>query len=298
MIQLAHMAAVAFDNARLNEELRAMDRHKDEFLATLAHELRNPLAPIRNALQVMRMAGNDPAALASSETIIDRQVQQMVRLIDDLLDLSRISRGKIELRKERVDLGDVLKSAIETSRPLIEEYGHQLTVEHAGRAGASRMPTSTRLAQVFLNLLNNSAKYTRARRARSGSLPSARDDTVVVRVRDTGVGIPPQMLPRIFEMFTQVDRSLERAQGGLGIGLTLVRRLVEMHGGSVEAQQRRGGKGKRIHRAAPRRAGLPASKTPTRIPKRETQARLAAVIASWSWTTIRTPQTAWPCSCG
>jgi signal transduction histidine kinase len=241
LVQLAHMTAVAFDNARLYEELRESDRHKDEFLATLAHELRNPLAPIRNALQVMRLARNDPSALESSEAIIERQVQQMVRLIDDLLDLSRISRGKIELRKERVDLSEVLKSAIETSRPLIEECGHQLTVN----LPAEPVPLNadlTRLAQVFLNLLNNSAKYTE----RGGQIwlsAERQDDTVVVRVRDNGAGIPPQMLPRIFEMFTQVDRSLERAQGGLGIGLTLVRRLVEMHGGSVEAHSEGTGKG-------------------------------------------------------
>jgi PAS domain S-box-containing protein len=241
LAQLAHMAAVAFDNARLNDELRSMDRHKDEFLATLAHELRNPLAPIRNALQVMRIASDDPQALQASETIIDRQVQQMVHLIDDLLDLSRISRGKIELRKERIDLADVFVSALETSRPLIEEYGHQLTVN----LPAEPIPLDAdlvRLAQVFLNLLNNSAKYTE----RGGKiwLTTEREaDTVVVRVRDTGVGIPPQMLPRIFDMFTQVDRSLERAQGGLGIGLTLVRRLVEMHGGTVEAHSEGPGKG-------------------------------------------------------
>jgi PAS domain S-box-containing protein len=241
LVQLAHMAAVAFDNARLNEELRSMDRHKDEFLATLAHELRNPLAPIRNALQVMRMAHNDPAALESSETIIDRQVQQMVHLIDDLLDLSRISRGKIELRKERVDLAEVLKSALETSRPVIDEYGHKLIVN----LPAEPIPLDAdlvRLAQVFLNLLNNAAKYT----DRGGTiwLSAEREgETVLVRVRDNGVGIPATMLPRIFEMFTQVDRSLERAQGGLGIGLTLVRRLVDMHGGTVEAQSAGVGKG-------------------------------------------------------
>jgi PAS domain S-box-containing protein len=241
LVQLAHMAAVAFDNARLNEELRSMDRHKDEFLATLAHELRNPLAPIRNALQVMRIARNDPAALESSETIIDRQVQQMVHLIDDLLDLSRISRGKIELRKERVDLAEVIQSAIETSRPVIDEYGHELIV----RLPDEPMPLDAdlvRLAQVFLNLLNNSAKYTE----RGGKIwlsAERQRDTVVVRVRDNGVGIPPHMLPRIFEMFTQVDRSLDRAQGGLGIGLTLVRRLIDMHGGTVEAQSEGPGKG-------------------------------------------------------
>jgi CheY-like chemotaxis protein len=158
----------------------------------------------------------------------------MVRLVDDLLDLSRISRGKIELRKERIDLSKALQSAIETSHPLIEESGHQLEVA----LDPQPMPIDadlTRLAQVFLNLLNNSAKYT----APGGRiwLSSAREgDTAVVRVRDSGVGIPPQMLGQIFEMFTQVERSLERAQGGLGIGLTLVRRLVEMHGGGVEAK--------------------------------------------------------------
>jgi PAS domain S-box-containing protein len=241
LVQLAHMAAVAFDNARLNEELRSMDRHKDEFLATLAHELRNPLAPIRNALQVMRIARNDPEALESSETIIDRQVQQMVHLIDDLLDLSRISRGKIDLRKERVDLAEVLQSAIETSRPVIDEYGHELIVNLPDEP----MPLDAdlvRLAQVFLNLLNNSAKYTE----RGGKIwfsAERQGATVVVRVRDNGVGIPPHMLPRIFEMFTQVDRSLDRAQGGLGIGLTLVRRLVDMHGGTVEAHSDGPGKG-------------------------------------------------------
>jgi PAS domain S-box-containing protein len=241
LTQLALVAAVAIDNAELYEELRAHDRHKDEFLATLAHELRNPLAPIRSALEVMRLSGSDQPAVEQSQTLIDRQVQQMVRLIDDLLDLSRISRGKIELRKERIDLADAINSAIETSRPLIEESGHQLetALDH------QPMPLDadlTRLAQVFLNLLNNSAKYTAA----GGRiwLSSARDgDCAVVRVRDSGVGIPPQMLGHIFEMFTQVERSLDRAQGGLGIGLTLVRRLVEMHGGTVEAQSEGLGKG-------------------------------------------------------
>ncbi|HET6326235.1 MAG TPA: CHASE3 domain-containing protein [Planctomycetaceae bacterium] len=232
--QLALIAAVAIDNADLYEELRSHDRHKDEFLATLAHELRNPLAPIRSALEVMRLAEDDPSVLNESQTMIDRQVKQMVRLIDDLLDLSRISRGKIELRKERIDLADALKSAVETSRPLIAESGHQLETDLDPQPMLLDADL-TRLAQVFLNLLNNSAKYT----APGGRiwLSSAREgDFTVVRVRDNGVGIPPQMLGRIFEMFTQVERSLERAQGGLGIGLTLVRRLVEMHGGTVEAK--------------------------------------------------------------
>jgi PAS domain S-box-containing protein len=241
LTQLALVAAVAIDNAELYEELRSHDRHKDEFLATLAHELRNPLAPIRSALEVMRLSGSDQPALEQSQTLIDRQVQQMVRLIDDLLDLSRISRGKIELRKERIDLAEAINGAVETSRPLIEESGHQLETV----LDPQPMPLDadlTRLAQVFLNLLNNSAKYTAA----GGRiwLSSAREgDCAVVRVRDSGVGIPPQMLGHIFEMFTQVERSLDRAQGGLGIGLTLVRRLVEMHGGTVEAQSEGLGKG-------------------------------------------------------
>ncbi len=236
LTQLAHMAAVAFDNARLYEELREGDRRKDEFLAILAHELRNPLAPIRNSLQIMQLAGHDREAVDGSRAMIERQVQQMVRLVDDLLDLSRISRGKMELRSERVELATIIHSALETSRPLIEQAGHELTV---------RLPTepvlldadSTRLAQVFSNLLNNAAKYTEG--AGQIRLTAEREDgSVTVRVRDNGVGISEEMLPRIFEMFTQVDRSLERAQGGLGIGLTLVKRLVEMHGGTVEARSK------------------------------------------------------------
>ncbi len=233
LTQLAHMAAVAFDNARLYEELREGDRRKDEFLATLAHELRNPLAPIRNSLQVMRLAGNNARAAEDSRATIERQVRQMVRLIDDLLDLSRISRGKLELRKERVELAAVLNSALETSRPLIEQSGHQLTVALPGEP-ISLEADPTRLAQVFSNLLNNAAKYTE----RDGQIrltAERKGDSVTVRVRDNGVGISAEMLPRIFEMFTQVGHSLERSQGGLGIGLTLVRRLAEMHGGTVEA---------------------------------------------------------------
>jgi PAS domain S-box-containing protein len=239
--QFALVAAVALDNAHLYEELRAHDRHKDEFLATLAHELRNPLAPIRSALQVMRLAGGDRSAMDESQTVIDRQVQQMVRLIDDLLDLSRISRGKIELRKKPIELAEVLKSAIETSRPLIEDSGHRLEIE----LDLQPMPLEadlTRLAQVFLNLLNNSAKYT-PRGGRIWLSSSREGQSAVVRVRDSGIGIPRQMLGRIFEMFTQVDHTLDRAQGGLGIGLTLVRRLVEMHGGTVDARSEGPGTG-------------------------------------------------------
>ncbi len=241
LAQLAHMAAVAIDNARLYEEMREGDRRKDEFLATLAHELRNPLAPIRNSLQVMRFAVDDPSAMEECRAMIERQMLQMVRLVDDLLDLSRISRGKLELRVERTDLDAVLNSAIETSQPLIDEHEHKLVVQ-LPPAPVPLDADPVRLAQVFLNLLNNAAKYTR-RGGRIELSAQRQGDRVTVRVRDNGVGVAAEMLPCIFEMFTQADRSLERAHGGLGIGLTLVRRLVEMHAGSVEVHSEGAGKG-------------------------------------------------------
>jgi PAS domain S-box-containing protein len=233
LTQLAHMAAVAFENARLYEELRDADRRKDEFLALLAHELRNPLAPIRNALQVMRLAGGDPATAERSREMIERQVQQMVRLVDDLMDVSRISRGKLQLRTERVSLASVVNAAVETCRPLLSAKRQDLCVTLPEEVPVEADPT--RLAQVVLNLLNNAAKYT----DEGGSIRltlEQRGAEAVVIVKNTGIGISPQMLPRIFEMFTQVDHTLERSQGGLGIGLTLVKRLVELHGGTVEAR--------------------------------------------------------------
>jgi len=216
--------------ARLSEA----DRRKDEFLAILAHELRNPLAPIRNGLKVIGLSRNNQEAIENARIMMERQLGQMVRLVDDLLDVSRISRGRLELRKERLELTTVLNSAIETSRPLIEASGHQLTVAFPSEPVYVDADL-VRLAQVFANLLNNAAKYSE----RGGHITLAaarRDDQVVVSVRDTGVGIPANMLPRIFDLFIQVDRSLEKSQGGLGIGLSLVQRLVEMHDGTVEAQ--------------------------------------------------------------
>ncbi|QDU30721.1 Autoinducer 2 sensor kinase/phosphatase LuxQ [Anatilimnocola aggregata] len=218
---------------QLAADLSEADRRKDEFLATLAHELRNPLAPISNGLQVLKIAGSADSTVIQTRTMMERQLGQMVRLVDDLLDVSRITRNKLELRKDRVELATVISSAVETSRPLIESCGHNLTVE---------MPSEpilldadlVRLAQVFSNLLNNAAKYT----TRGGKIQlhaERRGDEVVVTVTDNGLGIPAAMLPKVFDMFTQVDRTLERAQGGLGIGLTLVRRLVDMHGGTVTA---------------------------------------------------------------
>ena len=216
------------------DELAEANRHKDEFLATLAHELRNPLAPIRNAVQYLGMEGLTEPDVKTARDVIARQVTVMVRLIDDLLDVSRISRNKLDIRKERVELAAVVESAVESSRPLIQQCGHELTVSLPPQP-VHLDADPIRLAQVFLNLLNNAAKYTK----RGGHiwLTAEREGSdAVVSVRDNGIGIPGDMLSRIFDMFTQVDRSLERSQGGLGIGLTLVRRLVEMHDGSIEAR--------------------------------------------------------------
>jgi len=218
----------------LADQLGASNRQKDEFLATLAHELRNPLAPIRTALDLLKVAPNDSGVATAAREVMERQIVQVVRLIDDLLDLSRVSRGLIELRKAQVPLVRLLEDAVETSRPVIEQAGHRLTVVAPDPAIVLEVDP-TRIIQVFANLLNNAAKFT----PRGGliELSSVQEGTdVIVSVRDNGVGIAPGLLERIFEMFTQVGRSHAHTGGGLGIGLTLVRRLVEMHGGQVEAR--------------------------------------------------------------
>jgi signal transduction histidine kinase/CheY-like chemotaxis protein len=241
LAQLANLAAIAVQNAELYEELRTSNHHKTEFLATLAHELRNPLAPIRNSLQLMEISPQDPQLLEQSRSMIERQVIQMVRLIDDLLDISRISRGKIELRKEHIDLSSVVTAAVEASRPLIDGRHHHLTID-VPKHPIPMYGDATRLSQVVLNLLNNAAKYTTA----GGQIRLTVEDSpqsVSIKVRDNGIGIPREMLTQVFEMFTQVDRSLERTEGGLGIGLTLVKRLVELHEGSVEVRSEGEAKG-------------------------------------------------------
>ncbi len=227
------------ERKRLENELRKVavelseaDHRKDEFLAMLAHELRNPLAPIRNAVQIVKLAKGNEAAVQSAAEAIERQVNHMVRLVDDLLDVNRISRGKIELRLERVALASVIEQAIETSRPMIDAAGHELSVSLPPQP-IYLHADGVRLAQVFSNLLNNSCKYSE-REGRISLAAERKGSDVLVSVKDTGVGIPAAMLPKVFEMFTQVDRSLERSQGGLGIGLSLVKSLVQMHGGSVE----------------------------------------------------------------
>ncbi len=230
---LARRAAVAIENAYLYSALQEEDRRKDEFLATLAHELRNPLAPIRNGLQVLKLLDLNDESAEQSRAMMERQLEHLVRLVDDLLDVSRVSRGKIELRKERIDLARIVDAALETSAPAIQARGHQLSVVLPDEPVFVEVDR-TRLAQAVGNLLHNAAKYTDPGGQIALSV-EGRGGEAVICVKDTGVGIPSAMLPKIFDLFTQVDRSLEKAQGGLGIGLTLVRRMVELHGGSVEA---------------------------------------------------------------
>ena len=230
---LAHRAAVAIENTRLYQALREADRRKDEFLATLAHELRNPLAPIRNALQILKMPRLDAATVERSRDMMERQVHQLVRLVDDLLDVSRVMRGKIELRKERVELATVVARAVETVQPLIEAQGHELTVNLPAES-FSLEADPVRLAQVVGNLLTNAAKYTEPN-GRIWLAAQRESNEAVLRVRDSGIGIAPDMLPKVFDLFVQVDHAVTRSQGGLGIGLTLVKNLVEMHHGTVEA---------------------------------------------------------------
>ena len=245
---------------RLAAELSQASRRKDEFLATLAHELRNPLAPIRNGLQLMKLASGHPETVEQARVMMERQLTQMVRLVDDLMDVSRISQGKLELRTERLALETVVNSAVETSRPLIDMMGHELTVT-IPRQPIMVDADMTRLAQVFMNLLNNAAKYSE----RGGHIwlsVELNGSDVVVSVKDSGIGMAAEQLPRIFEMFTQVDRSLEKSQGGLGIGLTLVKRLVEMHSGSVEARSEGPGQGSEFVVRLPLWVEAPALQAP------------------------------------
>jgi PAS domain S-box-containing protein len=211
-----------------------LHRRKDEFLAMLSHELRNPLAPITNAVQLLRVKKNQDKRQDKACTIIERQVGQLTRLIDDLLEVSRITTGKIHLQQERIGVNDIVASALETTRPLMDQRRHELTVSLSPQP-IWLYADAARLEQVVVNLLTNAAKYT----ADGGHIWIAfqlEGPEAVLRVRDTGVGIAPELLPHIFDLFTQAQRSLDRSQGGLGIGLCLVERLVEMHGGKVEVQ--------------------------------------------------------------
>lgn len=229
------------ERKRFEEALKEADRRKDEFLAILAHELRNPLAPVRNAVDLLRLAGDDPAVMDDVRKIIERQIGHMVHLIDDLMDISRVTSGKIKLHKERVELVTAVQSAVEEMRPLIEASAHELTITLPPQVVVLDADP-TRLAQIFSNLLANAAKYT----DKGGHIwltADQHDGEVVVSVRDTGIGIETEHLPYIFEMFSQATPALERSQGGLGIGLALVRGLVELHGGAVEAHSNGHGMG-------------------------------------------------------
>ncbi|HEX7446078.1 MAG TPA: ATP-binding protein [Pirellulales bacterium] len=247
---LAHRAAIAIENSRLYRELREADQRKDEFLAMLAHELRNPLAPLRNALGILQMGKIDAETVGWARAVMERQVQHMSRLVDDLLDVSRIMRGKIELHREPIELSSVVERAVETVRPAIDAREHALHID---------LPAEPlwidadliRIAQVLSNLLNNAAKYTEP----GGTIwltADAEEARVTLRVRDTGMGIAPPMLSRVFELFAQAEQTIDRSQGGLGIGLTLVRQLVELHGGSVEAYSEGVGRGSEFRVRLPR----------------------------------------------
>jgi PAS domain S-box-containing protein len=265
--EYAGMVGAVFDiddRKRAEEGIAEANRRKDQFLATLAHELRNPLAPISNALQVWARLDGKPAEATRLREMMVRQVRQMVHLIDDLLDVSRITRGKIQLRRERLDLRTAIESALEALRPFIDSHQHELHVE----LPTAPLPVDAdpgRLVQVFGNLLNNAAKYT----PRGGHIRlSARREgaCALVVVEDDGPGIPPHMLEAVFEMFVQVDQSIARSHGGLGIGLTLVRNLVELHGGSVTASSG-SGRGSTFVVSLPLDAGTPPIASAPAVPE-------------------------------
>ncbi|NCA68668.1 MAG: PAS domain-containing hybrid sensor histidine kinase/response regulator [Sphingobacteriia bacterium] len=264
-LELMSQALVAREHAAQSaRELRESDRRKDAFLATLAHELRNPLAPIRNALEILRLAGIGTATAEEARAMMERQLAHLVRLVDDLMEVSRITHGKIDLRKEHVALATVIDTVVETARPFLELSGQRLTVE------LPRDPTwlegdPVRLAQIFGNLLNNAIKYSDPGQEIQ-ILAQPHPEGIKVTVRDAGVGIAQEMLPRLFDLFAQGPVSPTRLQGGLGIGLTLVRQLVELHGGRVEAFSAGTGQGSEMHVYLPSAQGArPASDQVTRL---------------------------------
>jgi len=256
----AHALAAGLDAARanasaLNAELREEHRRKDEFLAMLGHELRNPLAPIVTGIQLLRMLKPSQPIPAGLIDIMARQTTQLARLVDDLLDVSRVSRGRIELKREHVFVSEVLMNALEESRGVLDAAGHQVEISE-GEERLTVKADRARLIQVFGNLLTNAAKYTD--RGGHVRISIARDEqNAIVRVQDTGIGISSEMLPRIFDLFAQAPVALARAQGGLGIGLTLVRTLVELHGGRVSATSAGLGQGSTF------RVSLPLAVPPT-----------------------------------
>lgn len=258
------LAAGAYKRAKVEEALRDADHRKDEFLSTLAHELRNPLAPISMALSMLQSPELDEQKRAKSCGIIERQLKQINRLVDDLVDLSRITHGKIELRKQPIMLSEAIDIALETVKPVVNQHGHTLTI-YAPKEPIWLDADRTRLAQIFINLINNAAKYTLPNGVITLEAKRSEDKGVVVKVRDTGIGIPANKLQHIFELFVQLETSLERSHGGLGIGLTLVKRLVELHGGTIEAQSEGAERGSEFI------VCLPTILTPELAPRVETQ---------------------------
>jgi signal transduction histidine kinase len=257
------------------DALKEADRRKDEFLATLAHELRNPLAPLRQGLDVLQR-NPDEAAAAAIRDVMDRQLVHLVHLIDDLLDMARVSQGKITLRKETIQAADVIRTAVDASRPAIDAAGHVLTVDLPPET-LWLDADPTRLAQVVGNLLNNAAKYT-PEGGRIGLAVQAEGGSAVIRVSDNGIGIPEDMQSRVFQLFAQVDHHLDRAKGGLGIGLALVQQLVALHGGTVEAQSAGSGKGSVFSIRLPLAAPPPSPAPPEPAPAAATEARHLKVL--------------------
>src|SRR5260370_24341097 len=275
------------DRKRAEDALKEADRSKNEFLATLADELRNPLAPVRGGVKILQLKAKPTPESQSALDVIDRQTRQMTRLIDDLLDIARITSNKLELRRERIELRDVLKAAVETSQPLIEQRGHELTVETSGEP-IYLDGDMVRLAQVVSNLLNNAAKYTE-RGGRIWLTAAKEGSNAVVSVRDTGMGITPEVLPRIFEMFTRAARALSGSPGGLGIGLTLVRPLVQMHGGTIMVRSDGPGKGSEFIITLPMfDQELPAEAEPV-TPPREHSPHHPPQVTIWVVDAIENP---------
>jgi two-component system CheB/CheR fusion protein len=229
------------ERERLATELAERDRRKDEFLAMLGHELRNPLAPIMNAMEMLRLRSGNPEDVERARLVVERQIRNMARLVDDLLDVSRITRGVVELRRERADLRAAVESAINACRSTVEVSQHQLELSIVADP-CRMMGDATRLEQIVVNLISNACKYTPPGGRITVSL-AREGDWAELSVRDTGRGIPPEMLPRIFDLFTQVDAPIDRSLGGLGIGLTIVRNLAELHGGTVHAESPGEGQG-------------------------------------------------------
>jgi signal transduction histidine kinase len=278
LYQQRHQIAAQRDELKAYAEaLTEADRRKDEFLATLAHELRNPLSPIRNGLDILRASPTAPKA-EEIRDMMDRQLSHLVRLVDDLLDVSRVSQGKVELRKEQIALSELLKTAVEASNPLISAGRHELILDLPD-AEVWLDADLTRLSQVISNLLNNAAKYT----PEGGRIVlSARRDReeVSIAVSDNGIGIPTDMLPRVFDLFTQVRDNVDRSHGGLGIGLALVKQLVELHGGSIAAESAGPGKGSSFRLRLPVVEAAPALSVAADLPAPVSQqdARLKVLV--------------------